>query len=87
MINKFVYFVKYIIKMINIHKQIDYWINGALDDLESAQILIDRKRMLHGLFFCQLVIEKTLKAHVVKVSATHIKLDKLKKIDFSLRSK
>ena len=54
--------------MINVQKQIDYWINGAVDDFESAQILIERKRMLHGLFFCHLVIEKMLKAHVVKIS-------------------
>jgi len=54
--------------MINVQKQIDYWINGDLDDLESAEILIERKRMLHGLFFCHLVIEKILKAHVVKIS-------------------
>ncbi len=54
--------------MINVQKQIDYWINGAMDDLESAEILIERKRMLHGLFFCHLVIEKILKAHVVKIS-------------------
>jgi HEPN domain-containing protein len=54
--------------MINVQKQIDYWINGAVDDFESAEILIERKRMLHGLFFCHLVIEKILKAHVVKVS-------------------
>ena len=54
--------------MINVQKQIDYWINGAVDDLESAEILIEHKRMLHGLFFCHLVIEKILKAHVVKIS-------------------
>jgi HEPN domain-containing protein len=54
--------------MINVQKQIDYWVNGAIEDLESAEILIERKRMLHGLFFCHLVIEKILKAHVVKIS-------------------
>jgi len=54
--------------MINVQKQIDYWVNGAVEDLESAEILIERKRMLHGLFFCHLVIEKILKAHVVKIS-------------------
>ncbi len=54
--------------MINVQKQIDYWVNGAVDDLKSAEILIERKRMLHGLFFCHLVIEKILKAHVVKIS-------------------
>ncbi|GMT46211.1 MAG: DNA-binding protein [bacterium] len=54
--------------MTDVQKQIAYWINGAIDDLESAEILIERKRMLHGLFFCHLVIEKMLKAHVVKIS-------------------
>lgn len=54
--------------MINIQKQIDYWISTAVDDFESAKILIERKRFLHGLFFCHLVIEKSLKAHVVKTS-------------------
>lgn len=52
--------------MINIKKQIDYWINGADDDLLTAKLLIQEKRILHGLFFCHLVIEKAIKAHVVK---------------------
>ncbi|MFO7862978.1 MAG: HEPN domain-containing protein [Salinivirgaceae bacterium] len=52
--------------MINIHKQVEYWVSSAIDDFESAKILIERKRFLHGLFFCHLVIEKSLKAHVVK---------------------
>jgi len=52
--------------MINIDKQIAYWKSSALDDLTSAQILIERNRFLHGLFFCHLVIEKIIKAHVVK---------------------
>ena len=52
--------------MINIEKQIEYWTKGAKDDLDSAKILIERKRLLHGLFFCHLVIEKVIKAHVVK---------------------
>lgn len=52
--------------MINIQKQIEYWINGAADDIKTAQILIAENRLLHGLFFCHLVIEKSIKAHVVK---------------------
>ena len=52
--------------MIDIKKQIAYWKMGALDDLESAKLLIDRNRFLHGLFFCHLVMEKVIKAHVVK---------------------
>jgi HEPN domain-containing protein len=54
--------------MINIKKQIEYWINGAEDDLKTAGLLIREKRILHGLFFCHLVIEKAIKAHVVKIS-------------------
>lgn len=52
----------------DIEKQVTYWINGAEDDFEVAQILIEKRRYLHGLFFCHLVIEKALKAHVVKVT-------------------
>lgn len=52
--------------MININKQIEYWQSGAFDGLETAKILIEKKRLLHGLFFCHLSIEKILKAHVVK---------------------
>jgi len=52
--------------MLDIKKQIDYWIKGAEEDLKSADLLIQKKRILHGLFFCHLVIEKAIKAHVVK---------------------
>jgi HEPN domain-containing protein len=54
--------------MINIQKQIDYWIKGAEDDILTAELLIKEKRFLHGLFFCHLVIEKALKAHYVKTN-------------------
>ena len=54
--------------MIDLQKQIDYWITGAKDDLLTADILIQRSRFLHGLFFCHLVIEKAMKAHVVKTT-------------------
>ncbi len=54
--------------MIDIQKQIDYWIDGAEDDIVTAELLIREKRNLHGLFFCHLVIEKDLKAHFVKVA-------------------
>ncbi len=52
--------------MIDIQKQIDYWIKGADDDIITAEILIQQNRFLHGLFFCHLVVEKAIKAHVVK---------------------
>lgn len=54
--------------MINIQKQIEYWISGAEDDLLTANLLIREKRILHGLFFCHLVIEKAIKAHIVRTS-------------------
>jgi HEPN domain-containing protein len=54
--------------MIDVGKQMAYWQNGAADDLESAKILIDSNRLLHGLFFCHLVLEKAIKAQVVKVT-------------------
>jgi len=50
----------------NIDTQINYWKQGAIDDLVTAKILINEERLLHGLFFCHLVIEKIIKAHVVK---------------------
>jgi HEPN domain-containing protein len=52
--------------MTDIVKQMAYWQTGATDDFESAKILIASNRLLHGLFFCHLVLEKAIKAHVVK---------------------
>ncbi|WP_177179661.1 HEPN domain-containing protein [Cyclobacterium xiamenense] len=50
----------------NIQRQIAYWVDGSKNDFETAKILIDQNRIVHGMFFCHLVIEKVLKAHVVK---------------------
>ena len=52
--------------MINIKRQIDYWITSSTSDIETADLLIKNGKLLPGLFFCHLVIEKALKAHVVK---------------------
>ncbi len=52
----------------NIKKHIEYWAKGAEEDLITANLLIRENRILHGLFFCHLVIEKVIKAHVVKTS-------------------
>jgi HEPN domain-containing protein len=52
--------------MVDINKQIEYWVDGAISSLETAKILIKKKRYTHGLFFCHLTIEKSLKALVVK---------------------
>jgi len=37
--------------------------------LETAELLIKNNKLLHGLFFCHLVIEKALKANIVKVTS------------------
>jgi HEPN domain-containing protein len=52
--------------MIDINKQIDYWKNGAVNDLETAELLISGKKHIEGLFFCHLTIEKILKSLFVK---------------------
>jgi HEPN domain-containing protein len=75
--------------MINIDKQIAYWRQGACEDWEVAQELVDRGRIRHGLFFAHLALEKMLKAHVCKQTRdlaprTHdlIDLAKLTGLDF-----
>jgi len=52
--------------MINVKTQIDYWISSAEEDLDTAKLLIDNNKIVSGLFFCHLVIEKAVKAHLVK---------------------
>ncbi|MCX6149831.1 MAG: HEPN domain-containing protein [Ignavibacteriales bacterium] len=54
--------------MLDVIKQIDYWKAGAINDIESAEILLEKKKYLHGLFFCHLTIEKALKANYVKAN-------------------
>lgn len=54
----------------NTAKQIEYWVKTGEDDLQSAAILISNKKILHGLFFCHLAIEKMIKAHIVKKTKT-----------------
>ena len=53
---------------INLEKQIEYWTTTAESDIETAEILIEKEKFLHGLFFCHLTIEKALKAHYVKAN-------------------
>lgn len=49
-------------------EQIAYWVNTANDDLQAADLLISNRKILHGLFFCHLSIEKVIKAHIVSFS-------------------
>lgn len=73
----------------DISKQLSYWIEGATADVETAELLIINRRILHGLFFCHLTIEKVLKALVVKTthdlpSKTHNLLRLYEKTNLSL---
>jgi len=52
----------------DIKKQIKYWIGGAVDNIETAGILVEKGKRLEGLFFCHLALEKALKAHVTKAT-------------------
>jgi HEPN domain-containing protein len=53
---------------LDIPKQVEYWRSGAVDNLETAEILLEKGKRLEGLFFCHLAIEKALKAHVAKIT-------------------
>ena len=48
--------------MFDLKKQIDYWIKGAINDIDTAELLIKGKKYIEGLFFCHLCMEKALKA-------------------------
>ena len=50
--------------MIDIGKQIAYWLNSAREDWDAAQELVRSGRVRHGLFFAHLALEKALKAQV-----------------------
>ena len=52
--------------MINVEKQIKYWVETGEDDLATALYLYEGKRYVQCLFFCHLSIEKIIKAHVAK---------------------
>ena len=54
--------------MPDINKQIEYWRNTADNDINTAEILINSKKLIEGLFFCHLSIEKIIKAHVAKTT-------------------
>ena len=57
--------------MFNIDKQVAYWQTGAEEELINAGIMIENERLLAGLLFCHLCIEKMLKAIVVKKTEAH----------------
>lgn len=52
--------------MLNIPKQIEYWVRTAEEDFEVGSNLIKAGKTRHGLFFIHLAMEKMLKACVCK---------------------
>ena len=52
-------------------KTIEYWIEGAMYDLETGKNLLQAKRYPYALFLGHLAIEKVLKALVVKETGEH----------------
>lgn len=52
----------------NVEKQITYWLDGALSNIDTAKLLIENGKLIEGLFFAHLSIEKILKAHYVKAN-------------------
>jgi len=53
----------------DIQKQVDYWRIGSKEDMSAAQVLFDKRKFRHCLFFAHLALEKALKAHVSLVTA------------------
>ncbi|MCL5773342.1 MAG: HEPN domain-containing protein [Firmicutes bacterium] len=50
--------------MINPDKQVVYWKEGAQEDWEAANELMENGRIRQALFFVHLSMEKLIKAHV-----------------------
>jgi len=53
---------------LNLQRQIQYWKDSSQEDMITSELLIANNRLLHGLFWCHLTIEKSLKAYVVKIT-------------------
>ena len=52
----------------DIQKTINYWLEGAISDMNAAEVLFKEKQYSQCLFWCHLALEKILKAHVVKMT-------------------
>ena len=52
--------------MVDISQHIVYWRNGAAEDWEVANQLVNSGKTRHGMFFAHLALEKILKAHICK---------------------
>jgi len=55
---------------VDIERQVQYWRESALDDLEAAAVLLDKGKVNQGLFFLHLAVEKALKALVCRATSS-----------------
>ena len=44
--------------------KVEYWLDLCDDDLITAKLLLEKRRLLHMGFFCHMIVEKSLKAVV-----------------------
>mgnify|MGYP003351225168 CR=1 FL=1 len=51
-------------------EQVDFWRRGALDDLDAARVLLEKRKFGHSLFCMHLAVEKALKARVMEATQT-----------------
>lgn len=47
----------------DINERINYWVEIAIDDLDSAKIMLKKKKYLQSGFYCHQVIEKMIKGY------------------------
>ena len=46
--------------------KVDYWLDLCEEDLITAKALLDKNRLLHMGFFCNMIAEKAFKAAIAK---------------------
>lgn len=52
----------------NVEKQVAHWLASAAEDWDVAEMLLKNGKLLHGLFFIHLTVEKAFKAAYCKKS-------------------
>lgn len=53
---------------IDVPAQVQYWMDGAREDLDTADVLLEKGKVLEGLFFGHLSLEKAIKGQVVEAT-------------------
>lgn len=54
--------------MIDIEKQVNYWLTSAEEDWAAGGHLFEKEHVRHSLFFAHLTLEKSLKAHICRAT-------------------